>query len=263
MEINQVYHADAIDFMHSLPPGSVDMVLCDPPYGTTACKWDSVIPLEPFWEGLLHVAKPHAAIVLFSAQPFTSQLVMSNPKMFRCEWIWDKILITGFLNIQQYPLKQHESILVFGRKVPKYYPITYQGRKNEKRRLPEHHGEVYGKLKNLPVNRTGIKYPTSILRYSKLAAQKIEFPTQKPVALCEYLIRTYSQPGELVLDPTCGSGTTFVAARKTGRDYIGCDNDAGYVEVARKRLRDTDPYQPTEHETGVTQLSLFGNEISP
>jgi site-specific DNA-methyltransferase (adenine-specific) len=238
-EVNRVYHCDALTLTNALAPQSVDMILADLPYGTTACAWDEIIPLAPMWAAFNRVIKPHGAIVLTASQPFTSKLVMSNPKMFRHEWIWEKPKGTGYVNANRVPMKNHESVLVFSDGFVVYFPQMRKGKPYTKRRSAD--GEFIGD-KNLDGYFTindGERYPVSVIHYD---TDKGLHPTQKPVALFDYLIRTYTQEGDLVLDPTCGSGTTAIAARNTGRRFICGDLDAGYVEIARQRL--AQPYTP-------------------
>lgn len=270
MKRNTITCADAIEYMATLPDSSVDMVLCDPPYGTTMCKWDSVIPLDKFWEALTRVAKPHAAMLIFSAQPFTSELIVSNREMFRYEIIGKKARVTGFLNISTRPLKTHENILVFFEEQGTYNPQMKIGKAHKVNAKSEHHrgSDNYGDFISTGARITTQWFPTSIIEMSGADGVSVTYahrpnkqknhPTQKAVSVCDYLIKTYSQPGELILDPTCGSGTTFMAARKCDRDYIGCDISPEYVDMARKRLANSDPYQATETEAGEVQLSLFG-----
>lgn len=198
--------------MKQLPDGSVDMVLCDLPYGTTACKWDSVIPFEPLWKQYRRIAKRNAAIVLTASQPFTSALVMSNPKWFRHEWVWLKNRGTNPLSAKYAPMKRHESVLVFGEKAPKYTPQMRQGKpyrgfSSKTAKI----GEVYGAKKSKHKdNPEGLLLPITPLEF---ACEFGHHPTQKPVALMEYLIRTYTNEGDVVLDNCMGSGTTQLAWR--------------------------------------------------
>ena len=217
-----------------MEPASVDMILCDLPYGTTQNKWDSVIPLDELWEQFRRVIKPTGAIVLTAAQPFTSLLVSSNWEMFKYEWIWEKTKKTGFLNAKRQPLRNHESILVFYDQQPVYNP---QGiipcLKRCDRGSEDGTGENYGKA-NPRYLQTQTGYPCSVLKIR--SEGKPQHPTQKPLSLFEYLIKTYSNPGDLVLDPCMGSGTTALAARKTGRNYIGFELSPEYCEIAERRL---------------------------
>ena len=244
MELDVIVKADALEFMAGLPSASVDMCLVDLPYGTTACSWDEIIPFAPMWEQFRRVTKPRAAIVLTASQPFTSKLVMSNLKMFRYEWIWEKDKATGFLDVDEKPLKAHESILTFGKEMPNYYAQKTYGHKPVN--TPGRHD------KGTSVYRSGLipgvggsteRFPRSVQYFNTFnSAHGIINPTQKPVALFEYLIRTYTQAGDVVLDCCMGSGTTAVAARQCGRRFVGCDSDAGYVKLANDRL--AKPWQP-------------------
>ncbi len=244
--LNSINHTDLFTLCDGLPDASVDMILCDLPYGTTACAWDTVIPFEPMWERFKRVIKPRGAIVLTASQPFTSALVMSNPGMFRHEWIWDKKRATGGANAAIAPMKAHESVLVFSKQAAQYNPqmgnwenIALMRKKPAfvAKSQTHSHGDYYAAGRDEKVARG--RYPDSLLRIPALGSwdsERTGHPTQKPVALFRYLIRTYTQPGELVLDPCVGSGTTALAAREEGRTYICGDSSAEYVEVAQKRL---------------------------
>ncbi len=232
----QLYLGDCLDIMRSIPDASVDMVLADLPYGTTQCAWDSVLPLDQLWEAYLRVIKPNAVVVLCAAQPFSSMLVASNPRMHRYEWIWEKGNATGFLNAKKQPLRAHESIQVFYRRQPTYNPQMTSGhaRKTTKRKTVN--SECYGKAFNLTEYDSIERYPRSVQFFSSDKQTANYHPTQKPVLLMEYLIRTYTNPGEVVLDNTMGSGTTGVACANTGRDFIGIEKDAGHWATARARI---------------------------
>lgn len=233
--LDTVHHADLFDLCAQLDAGSVDMILADLPYGTTACAWDTVIPFEPMWAAFRRVIKPRGAIVLTASQPFTSALVMSWPQGFKYEWAWDIVAPTGHLNVKMRPMRQHDNILVFCDGVAPYFP---QFRKGVTPHAANGIGQAgaYGKFGD--VRRTGVGYPSTVIRFMRPGNFGVisEHPTQKPVALFEYLIRTYTQPDELVFDPTAGSGTTAIAARNTGRHYIVGDSSAEYVDVIRARL---------------------------
>lgn len=238
LELNQIYHSDLFELCGRLESQSVDMILCDLPYGTTACAWDTVIPFEPMWAAFKRVIKPRGAIVLTASQPFTSALVMSNPKMFRHEWIWEKEQGTNPFNASNAPMKAHEQVEVFAFSGVYYFPQMstgkpYKGFSSSIATI----GEVYSSAQSVHRQNDGTRYPLSTLRF---AGEYGLHPTQKPVALFRYLIRTYTQPGELVLDPCVGSGTTALAAREEGRQFICGDLSAEYVDVARKRL--AEPY---------------------
>jgi len=225
---------DCLERMKEIPDGSVDLILADPPYGTTACKWDSVIPFEPMWVELKRIIKPNGAIVLFGSEPFSSALRMSNIKNYKYDWKWDKKQGGNILNAKRQPLKTYEDIMVFNNH--KYYPIKETRGKPRKKggltKQPEHTGKV-------DINYSTVNneyYPRAIIEISNANKKGKLHPTQKPVALMEYLIRTYTQEGETVLDFVMGSGTTGVACKNTGRKFIGIEKDAGYFEIAKQRL---------------------------
>jgi DNA modification methylase len=229
-------HGDCLEIMKLIPAGSVNMVLADPPYGTTACKWDTVIPLEAMWAELKRVIKPNGAIVMTAGQPFTSALVMSNPKMFKYLWVWDKVQGTGFLNAKKQPLRSCEDVCVFYRQQPTYKPQMRTGFKPY-RSAKGHHGTCYGADKGAITVSDGSRYPLTRLEFSRDSGKV--HPTQKPVALMEYLIRTYTNEGEIVLDFTMGSGTTGVACVNTGRKFIGIELDQGYFDIATQRINES------------------------
>ncbi|MFE1815367.1 DNA-methyltransferase [Metapseudomonas otitidis] len=244
----QLIRGDCLEVMKGIADASVDLILADLPYGTTQCSWDSVIPLAPMWEQYLRIAKPNAAIVLCAAQPFTSMLVASRPDLFRYEWIWEKGNATGFLNAKKQPLRAHESALVFYRKQPVYNPqfTTCHERKTTKRKTVN--SECYGKALNLTEYDSTTRYPRSVQFFSSDKQKASYHPTQKPVAWMEFLVRTYTNPGMLVLDNTCGSGTSGVAAMQCGCDYIGIDKDCGedgeplgYLDTALHRILEAVP----------------------
>lgn len=241
----QLILGDCLEKMKDIPDGSVDAIITDPPYGTTACKWDSVIPFEPMWEQLKRVTKKNGAIVLFGSQPFTSALVMSNPKMFKYEWVWEKPNGTNFISTKYQPFRVHENISVFGDGA-----ITYTKNANQLTYYPQKTlGNPYrattGKAERRGVHRAGSdmsgylsvndgdRMPRSVQKFNP---EKGLHPTQKPVALMEYLVNTYTNEGETVLDFTMGSGTTGVACKKLNRDFIGIELDPTYYEIAVNRI---------------------------
>ena len=235
---------DCLDRMKEILDGSVDLVLADPPYGTTRCKWDSVIPFEPMWDQLHRVAKERAAIVITASQPFTSALVMSNPSRFRHEWIWIKNRGSNFLNAKREPMKEHESLLVFARGSPKYNRQMQQrtGKGLElvgKNVSNGESGESFGKNKAYTAKLPELRCPSSWQKFKTPSGKaKTKHPTQKPVDLMAYMVRTYSDPGDVVLDFTMGSGTTGVACKQEGRSFIGIELDKEYFEIAKKRIED-------------------------
>lgn len=224
---------DCLERMKEIPDESVDMVMCDLPYGTTACKWDSVIPFEPLWAQYRRVCKRNAAIVLTASQPFTSALGASSITALRYSWVWQKENATGYLNAKRMPMKLTEDVLVFYAKQPVYNPQgTRQCSKVVRR---GGNGSCYGVSGN-EFLQTAENYPRNIILEPR-DSSKVH-PTQKPVALMEYLIRTYTNEGETVLDNTMGSGTTGVACVNTNRNFIGIERDEGYFNIAKKRIED-------------------------
>ena len=240
MEINKIYNEDCLEGMKGIADGSVDMVLCDLPFGTTQCKWDTIIPFEPLWEQYKRVIKPNGAIVLTASQPFTSALVMSNPKMFKYDWCWKKPKGTGHLNAKRQPMRDKEDICVFYASQCTYNPQMTSGKpyKNKAGKNPHTHNSMsdcYGAYKDFRYDNNGKRYPKQVIEFGIVERCTLH-PTQKPVALYEYLIRTYTNPGELVLDNCMGSGTTAIACMNTGRNFIGFEMDKGYYDIACKRI---------------------------
>jgi DNA modification methylase len=236
-----LYLGDCLEVMAGLPDASVDMILCDLPYGTTACKWDTVIPFEPLWAQYRRVAKRNAAIVLTAAMPFTAALVMSNPADFRYRWVWDKVnRITGFLDAKFRPLRVVEDVCVFYAAKPTYNPQMWQGKPYKAKRTES--GQFYrAGLDGVVTDcADGMRYPQDLLRIKadNRGTEGRVHPTQKPVALMEYLIRTYTNEGDTVLDNCMGSGTTGVACANTGRRFIGIEREPGYFGVACRRIED-------------------------
>jgi DNA modification methylase len=230
-----LYKGDCLEEMKKIPDGSVDLVLTDPPYGTTACKWDSVIPFEPMWEQLHRVIKGNGAIVLFGSEPFSSALRMSNIKRYKYDWVWEKPH-TGQLNAKRMPLKNIENIMVFYEFQPTYNPQFEHGEPYAIERKGYRGSECYGKQRDHSTISDGRRYPRQVLKY-KHDKNRIH-PTQKPVELLEYLIRTYTNPGDTVFDFTMGSGSTGVACVNTNRNFIGIELDADYFKIAEKRIED-------------------------
>jgi site-specific DNA-methyltransferase (adenine-specific) len=229
-------HGDCLERMKEIQNNSVDMVLCDLPYGTTACKWDTMIPFEPLWAQYKRVIKPNGAIVLFGSQPFTSALVMSNPKWLKCNWVWEKHQGTNPICSKYQPMKCHEDILIFAKGTTTYNPIMTQGVSYGGFEGTKPTGKVHGKgtRSSHRNNSSGNRFPRSV-QYFK--GDRGLHPTQKPVALMEYLIRTYTNAGEMVLDNTMGSGTTGVACVNTGRNFIGIERDEAYFNIASNRIQ--------------------------
>jgi DNA modification methylase len=230
---------DCLERLADVATDSVDLILADPPYGTTRCKWDAVIPFAPMWEQLHRVAKERAAIVMTCAQPFTSALVMSNPKAFRYCWVWQKPKGTGHLNAKRQPMRDSEDIAVFYRKQPTYNPQMSKGPPFKSKAGPAHlatsQTDNYGAYTNKRNENTGTRYPKTVLKMPVVERGTVH-PTQKPVALMAYLIRTYTNPGDVVLDFTMGSGTAGVAAIQENRCFVGIEKDPTYFETAKKRI---------------------------
>lgn len=229
--------------MKEIPDGSIDLVLTDPPYGTTACKWDTCIPFEPMWEHLKRVTKKNGAIVLFGSQPFTSALVMSNPGMFKVEWIWEKNAGSNFATVKYQPMREHENVLVFSKATTKYNPQMQPRMSSGAERVKskfQHKTktEVMGgkEISQSNVMMSELRVPRSIQRFNR---ERGLHPTQKPVALMEYLIKTYTNEGETVLDFTMGSGTTGVACKNLNRNFIGIELDETYFDIAKQRIEAT------------------------
>ena len=229
-------HGDCLEKMTEIPDGSVDMVLADPPYGTTACKWDSIIPLEPMWEHLKRMIKPNGAIVMTASQPFTTTLIASNMKMFKYCWVWNKKIGSNFASASRMPLKITEDIVVFGG--GNYYPQKGKGKMRLKGGGKQFVG-VYGdknKDKITEPYQSDEYHPVNIIEIGNSARKGKIHPTQKPVALMEYLIKTYTNKGETVLDFTMGSGTTGVACINTNRNFIGIEKNLSYFNLATDRI---------------------------
>ena len=237
---NKIFNGDCMEIMKEIPDNSVDMILCDLPYGTTQCKWDTVLPLEDLWKEYHRVCKLNAAIVLTAAQPFTSALIMSNPKYFKYNWVWEKSKATGYLNAKKMPLRAHEDVCIFYKKPPVYNPQMVQGTPYNKG-TAHRPTDVYGSQRETLVkNDSGLRYPRTV-QYFKTAESegKVLHPTQKPLALFEYLIRTYSNEGDLILDNCIGCGTTAVACINTNRDYIGIELEEKYYNITLERIQKT------------------------
>ena len=245
----KILQGDCLELMKDIPDGSVDMILADLPYQTTQCRWDTIIPFEPLWEQYKRIIKPNGAIVLTAQQPFTSALIMSNSKMFRYEWIWLKNSGSGFLNASKMPMKKHENILVFYKKLPTYNPQNLlKVDKIIKTRKTFSKNTALG---NIGVKNLGKEYLSKATNFP-ISVQFCEeekglHPTQKPVALFEYLIKTYTDEGDLVLDNVAGSGTTGIAAMNTNRNFILMEQEPEYVEIIKKRLAENEVTNGFKH----------------
>ena len=234
----KLYKGDCLEIMKNIPDGSVDMVLCDLPYGTTACKWDIIIPFEPLWEQYKRIIKDNGAIVLFGSEPFSSQLRMSNLKMYRYDWIWQKTVASNFALSNKQPQKKHENIMVFYKKQPTYNPQMEKGKAYIDKRSNGTRNVFVGtesNFKKQPIKNEGTRYPSSIQKFSN-GNNKNVHPTQKPVELLEYLIKTYTDENEVILDNCMGSGSTGVACKNLNRNFIGIELDETYFNIAKDRI---------------------------
>ena len=228
---------DCLKVLPIIPDKSIDLILTDPPYGTTQCKWDSIIPFEPMWKELKRIIKEDGAIALFGSEPFSSALRMSNIENFKYDWIWQKSKSTNYLNVKKQPLRDSEIISIFYNKQSKYYPQMEKGEPYNKG-YALRNTNVYSKQKpTLVKNEDGLRYPKTI-KYFKTAESEgnVLHPTQKPIALLEYLIKTYTNKGDTVLDFTMGSGSTGVACKNTNRKFIGIEMDKNYFDIAKNRI---------------------------
>ena len=244
MDKNVLLHGDCLELMSSIADNSIDMICADLPYGTTLCSWDTIIPLEPLWEQYKRVIKPRGAIVLTASQPFTTTLISSNLGWFKYCWVWNKKKGGTPLIAKLQPIKITEDIVVFGNGRTNYYPIMTNRNRPWKR--GGNKGKVSETTNNaFTENKVYIKrYPKNIIESSNAYQHGKVHPTQKPVALMEYLIRTYTNEGEIVLDNVMGSGTTGVACIRTGRQFIGIELDKGYFEIAKNRIADEESKMP-------------------
>ena len=238
IELNKIYNEDCLEGMKRIPDKSVDMILCDLPYGTTVCKWDTIIPFEPLWEQYERVIKDGGAIILTASQPFTTKLISSNFDWFKYELIWNKVLPTGFAIAKIQPMKQHENVLVFGKGKVAYNPqMTPRERPRTYNRTHKNYEGSENLQKHDGKARTLTHYyPRSLLEFSNANNKSKVHPTQKPVALFEYLIRTCTNENETILDNCMGSGTTAIACLNTNRNYIGFELDETYYSLANERI---------------------------
>ena len=246
----KLLHGDCLELMKDIPDGSIDMILCDLPYGTTQNKWDSIIPLNELWLHYERIIKNNGMICLTSSEPFTNQLINSKPKQFKYyDLVWDKVSTTGFLNAKRQPLRRHEQILCLYKKQTIYNPIMeVRGKPRNKGSYNKKLGDgdmCYGKFENVK-SFNNEYYPTSVIKVSNAIQKGKTHPTQKPVALFEYLIKTYTNEGDTVLDNCMGSGTTGVACLNTNRNFIGIELDDKYFEIAKQRI-----------ESHMRQISIF------
>jgi site-specific DNA-methyltransferase (adenine-specific) len=276
---NSIINGDCLEVMKDIDDHSIDCIICDLPYGITACKWDLVIPFDRLWEQYKRIIKPNGAICLFGSQPFTSALVMSNPKWFKYEWIWEKNYGSNFASVKYQPFKAHENIVIFGNGRVNYYPTKERcadsslkrdklGSKRFKNDYTEAVKHTGMKSSSRTIIQDGKRYPFSYQRFNRddLLNKEISHPTRKPVALIEYLIKTYTQEGELILDNTAGSGTLAIAAINTNRNYICIEKDPHYFEVMRNRIENHDPFAPVKTKKPKAapkgQLTLFDGGLA-
>lgn len=245
-------HGDCLELMNSIPDGSADLILCDLPFGITRADWDVPLDLNLLWEQYKRIIKTNGAICLFAAEPFASRLRLSNLKMYKYDWVWDKVKSTGFLNAKKQPLRCHEFICVFYKKQCKYNPQKTQGHVKKSAKRKSTGTNLYNPGNKEAVYESTERYPRSIQVFSSDVQKSALHPTQKPVALLEYLIRTYTDEGELVLDNCMGSGSTGVACIHTGRRFIGMEKDKEFFETAKKRLEE-------ELRTGVASKNASTN----
>ena len=238
----EAWLGDCLELMQNIPDGSVDMILADLPYGSTRCSWDSIIPFEPLWAQYKRIIKPNGAIVLTASQPFTSALVMSNPKMFKYEWIWEKSHPKNHLNAKKQPMRAHENVLVFYKSQCNYFPIKTSGHSRKVAKtsyIKENTGDsAYGREVRVTDYDSTERYPRSVQVFSNADLTNVLHPTQKPVALFEYLIKTYTNEGDLVVDNVAGSGTTGVACENLNRRYILIEQEEKYFNTLTQRIND-------------------------
>lgn len=224
--VNKIFEGDCIEWMQQFPDNCIDMVLCDLPYGTTQNKWDSIVPLDKLWHEYKRIVKKNGAIVLTSHGLFTAQLMLSNPAMFRYKWVWEKSKSTNFLNAKKQPLRKHEDICIFYKQQPTYNPQMLAGEPYDKGIRKNQLSGSYGDFLPVHVHSDGLRYPTDIVYFKTAESEgQVIHPTQKPVELGRYMVRTYTNPGDLVLDNTCGSGSFPLAAMLEGRNFIGIEKN--------------------------------------
>ena len=242
MELNleekiNLLHGDCLELMNDIPDKSVDMILCDLPYGVTQCKWDAIIPFDKLWEQYNRIIKNNGAVVLFGNEPFTSLLICSNLKNFKYNWIWQKNKATGFLNAKKQPLNDNETISVFYKKQCTYNPQMTVAEKTYKRGMAKRSkSDCYGEEKDFVQVDTGLRYPKRIQYFNNNYTREQLHPTQKPVELLEYLIKTYTNEDEVVLDNCMGSGSTGIACINTNRRFIGMEIEEKYFKIAKDRI---------------------------
>lgn len=234
---NYLWNGDCLELMKDIPDKSIDAIICDLPYGTTQNKWDSVIPFKKLWNEYERIIKDNGAIVLTAQQPFTSALIMSNPKIYKYNWVYQKNKSTGFLNAKKQPLNDYEDICVFYKKQCTYNPQMTVAEKTYKRgNVKRKKSDCYGKEKDFNQVETGLRYPKRIQYFNNNKTQEQKHSTQKPLELLKYLVRTYTNENDWVLDNTCGSNTTGIACYDLNRNYIGIEKDIDIYNVAKERV---------------------------
>lgn len=237
IDLNSLYLGDCLELLPQIPNKSIDMILCDLPYGTTQNKWDSVIPLDLLWEQYWRILKPNGAAVLTSQGLFTAKLILSMEKYFKYKVVWQKSKATNFLNAKKQPLRKHEDICIFYRKQPTYNPQMQEGDPYNKGVRKDQLTGSYGVFKPAEIKSDGLRYPTDVVYFKTAEAEgPVWHSTQKPIALGQYLIRTYSNPGDVILDNAFGSGSFLVAAQKEDRNFIGIELEEEFYDIARRRL---------------------------
>ena len=232
----RLFNGDCLNELQHIPDASIDLIIADPPYGITNCEWDKVIPFEPMWKELHRVAKVTAAILIFGVEPFSSRLRLSNKDYYRYDWVWVKTYVTGFLNANRQPLRAHEFISVFYRKQPTYNPQKTSGHIRKVCSRNSANSNLYGKAEKAVKYDSTERYPRSVLVFPSDKHTNALHPTQKPIELLQYLVKTFSNPGDTVLDFTMGSGSTGAAALMLDRDFVGIEQDYHFFKTAEKRL---------------------------
>jgi site-specific DNA-methyltransferase (adenine-specific) len=233
--LNKITCGDCLPILKSLPDKCVDLVLTDPPYGTTQCAWDTVIPFEDMWREIERVVKDDGAIVMTASQPFTTELIHSNISHFRHSWVWDKGLSGNIFLAETQPMKIHEDVLVFSKKTPRYFPIKTTG-DDRKMRNNGMNDSAFGSFKEYEGESSDQRNPKSILYFPNTDRKNISHPTEKPITLFQYLLTTYSKENDIILDPFLGSGTTAVACKQLNRNFIGIEKEQKYCDIANERL---------------------------
>ena len=246
-ESGEIWLGDCLELMKDIPEKSMDMIICDLPYQTTSCEWDCIIPFEPLWEQYWRVLKPNAAVVLTASQPFTTALISSQMKHFKYTWVWEKEQGVNFMLSKKQPLKVHEDVVVFSKNTHRYFPVMERGVRYISGKGSS--GEVTGNVKKTQTTNIGTRYPKSIIKINRETGLH---PTQKPVALFEYLIRTYTIEGETVLDNCSGSGTTAIAAMNTDRRFINIEKDENYYNISKERVKKHQ--KETHHVDGLEKF---------